>query len=179
MANGANLAYTKEAYTNVNGFEGIDAVASGDDMLLMYKIWQQHPQQVMYLKSKEAIVTTAPMKTWSAFFNQRRRWASKTLHYDDKKILGVAALVYSVNLWIVVLAIAAMLNSSNAWLLWSGLLIKTVLELPFVMSVAHFYGEQKLLWRFPLFQPLHILYTVSVGFISQLGSYEWKGRITK
>lgn len=178
MANGANLAYTKEAYTKVNGFEDIEAVASGDDMLLMYKIWQQHPEQVLYLKSKEAIVTTAPMSSWRAFINQRRRWASKTLHYEDKKVMAVAALVYAVNVWFVVLLIASLFNTTYGWLLLGYVLVKLLLELPFVYSIARFYNEQQLLWYFPLFQPLHILYTVSVGFLSQLGTYEWKGRRT-
>ena len=163
----------------MNGFEGIEAVASGDDMLLMYKIWQQHPEQVLYLKSKDAIVTTEPMPSWRAFINQRRRWASKTLHYEDKKVMAVAALVYLVNLWVLVLAAASFVDSNYSWLLLGYLMGKLVLELPFVYSVARFYNEQKLLWYFPLFQPLHILYTVSVGFLSQLGKYEWKGRRTK
>ncbi|HYH13842.1 MAG TPA: glycosyltransferase [Flavisolibacter sp.] len=179
MANGANLAYTKEAYTKVNGFEGIDAVASGDDMLLMYKIWQQQPKGVWYLKSKEAIVSTAPMPNWQAFINQRRRWASKTLYYDDKKVMAVAVLVYSVNVWFILLLITSFFNSNYGWLLLAYLFGKLVLELPFVYSVARFYKEQRLLWYFPLFQPLHILYTISVGFLSQLGGFEWKGRQTK
>jgi cellulose synthase/poly-beta-1,6-N-acetylglucosamine synthase-like glycosyltransferase len=31
MCNGANLAYTKKAFNDVNGFTGIDSIASGDD----------------------------------------------------------------------------------------------------------------------------------------------------
>ena len=49
----------------------------------------------------------------------------------------------------------------------------------FVSSVASFYNEKKLIFYFPLLQPLHILYTISIGFISQLGTYNWKGRKTK
>jgi len=56
MCNGANLAYTKEVFLEVDGFSGIDKISSGDDMLLMYKIWRKHPQNVHYLKSKKAIV---------------------------------------------------------------------------------------------------------------------------
>jgi cellulose synthase/poly-beta-1,6-N-acetylglucosamine synthase-like glycosyltransferase len=179
MCNGANLAYTGQAFKEVNGFKGIDAVASGDDMLLMYKIWKQHPDQVLYLKSKEAVVTTQPMKSWRAFFNQRRRWASKTLHYDDHRITAVLGLVYLVNLLFPALVIAAFLNPSYWLLVLAYLLVKTVIEFPFVASVARFYGERSLLKYFPLFQPLHILYTVSVGFLSQLGKYEWKERQTK
>ena len=45
MCNGANLAYEKKAFYEVNGFAGIDHIASGDDMLLMHKIWKQYPGQ--------------------------------------------------------------------------------------------------------------------------------------
>lgn len=179
MCNGANLAYTGGAFRAVNGFKDIDSVASGDDMLLMYKIWKQHPSQVLYLKSEEAVVSTEPMKTWKDFFNQRRRWASKTMHYDDYRITATLALVYLVNVLFVALLIAALLHPSYWKLVLAYLGAKTLIELPFVATVARFYGERRLLPYFPLLQPLHILYTVSVGFLSQLGKYEWKGRQTK
>ncbi|MBL0884484.1 MAG: glycosyltransferase, partial [Chitinophagaceae bacterium] len=60
MCNGANLAYKKAVFYEVGQFKGIDQVASGDDMLLMYKIKQQYPKQLGYLFHPEAIVTTAP-----------------------------------------------------------------------------------------------------------------------
>ena len=97
MCNGANLAYEKQLFFDVNGFEGIDHIASGDDMLLMHKIAKKYPDSIQYLKSIDAIVSTAPMKTWSDFFNQRIRWASKATHYEDKRILGVLMLVYLFN----------------------------------------------------------------------------------
>lgn len=179
MCNGANLAYTGGAFQAVNGFKGIDSVASGDDMLLMYKIWKQYPTKVAYLKSEEAVVCTEPMKTWKDFFNQRKRWASKTMHYDDYRITAVLGLVYLVNLWFLVLLVAAFLYPSYWKLVLVYLSLKTLIEFPFVAAVASFYNERRLLPYFPFFQPLHILYTVSVGFLSQLGNYEWKGRQTK
>lgn len=179
MCNGANLAYTGTAFKEVNGFSGIDAVASGDDMLLMYKIWKKHPDRVRYLKSEEAVMATEPMKTWRQFYNQRKRWASKTMHYDDYRITATLALVYLVNVLFVVLLVATLLNPSYWKLVLGYLVVKTGIEFPFVAAVARFYGEQSLLKYFPLLQPLHIGYTVSVGFLSQLGKYEWKGRQTK
>ncbi len=98
MCNGANLAYKRKMFYDVYGFVGIDKIASGDDMLLMHKIWKQHPAKVHYLKSKEAIVSTQPMKTWKSFFNQRIRWASKARSYDDKRIFLVLLMVYLFNL---------------------------------------------------------------------------------
>jgi cellulose synthase/poly-beta-1,6-N-acetylglucosamine synthase-like glycosyltransferase len=179
MCNGANLAYTRQSFMEVNGFEGIDHVATGDDMLLMYKIRKKNPGKVLYLKSSNAIVRTAPMSRWKDFIEQRKRWASKTLVYDDKRILAVLLFVYLLNCFFIVLLAAWIVHAFYGWYVLGFLLGKTLIELSFVSSVARFYRQENLLPYFFLMQPLHIFYTVAVGFISQLGRYEWKGRKTK
>lgn len=176
MCNGANLAYEKKAFEEVNGFERIDKIASGDDMLLMHKIWKKFPARVNYIKSKKVIVPTQPMKTWKEFFNQRTRWASKARFYNDKRILLVLLLVYLFNFSFLALLIAGF------WLpvLWLYLLAlwiaKTIIEFPFVYSVAQFFNKQSLLKYFFFFQPLHIAYTLVAGCLGQFGKYEWKER---
>jgi poly-beta-1,6-N-acetyl-D-glucosamine synthase len=179
MCNGANLAYKREAFEIVNGFHGIDKVATGDDMLLMHKIWKQCPDKTLYLKNKEAIVTSEPMPGWKDFFMQRKRWASKTLVYDDYRIIVVLAFVYLLNCSFVALVLASFFNGFFWWYVFVFILIKTIIELPFVNSVAKFYNEQSLVKYLFFFQPLHIFYTVFVGLMSQFGKYEWKGRKTK
>ncbi len=186
MCNGANLAYAKKAFEEVNGFEGIDNIASGDDMLLMHKIYQQQPEKVFFLKSKEVIVQTAPVKTLKDFFNQRIRWASKADKYDDKRIFYVLLLVYLFNviLWILpAIAIFSNIQYSifniqfSLFQFWIILLIgKTIIELIFLFPVASFFNKQKLLWLFPVAQPFHIAYTVIAGWLGKFGSYEWKER---
>ncbi|HEY0066054.1 MAG TPA: hypothetical protein VGB46_01785, partial [Flavisolibacter sp.] len=161
------------------GFSGIDHVASGDDMLLMYKIRKAHPGRVFYLKSRDAVVATAPMKTWSEFVNQRKRWASKTLVYEDGRIKAVLGFVYLFNCFFLLLFVMAFFGWSYIKLLLLMLAGKILAELFFLYPVAAFYQSRSLLRYFAFFQPIHILYTVSVGFLSQLGKYEWKGRRTK
>ena len=176
MCNGANLAYERKAFYEVNGFADVDHIASGDDMLLMYKIWKKYPQRIHYLKSKDAIVTTQPMKTWKEFFNQRIRWASKAKQYDDKRIFAVLLLVYLFNLSFLGLLVAGIWNLEfGIWFfaLWLG---KTLIEFPFVYSVATFFNKQKLMKYFFFFQPIHIFYTILSGLFGQFGKYEWKGR---
>ncbi|MGC4037825.1 MAG: glycosyltransferase [Chitinophagaceae bacterium] len=179
MSNGANLAYRKDIFYQVNGFNDIDNIASGDDMLLMHKIKTAHPDQVHYIKSKEAIVQTAAANSWNEFFNQRIRWASKANKYDDKRIFFVLLLVYLFNLSFLVLLIAGFFNH-QLWLylaiLW---LAKTIIEFPFVYSVASFFNRRSLMKYFFFFQPLHIAYTIIAGWLGQFGSYEWKGRKVK
>jgi cellulose synthase/poly-beta-1,6-N-acetylglucosamine synthase-like glycosyltransferase len=176
MCNGANLAYEKEAFYAVNGFENVDHIASGDDMLLMHKIFTKYPGKVFYLKSKPAIVETEPALSWSAFFQQRIRWASKADKYDDKRIFWVLLLVYSINLSFLALAIVSFWK--NIWLFFFCLLLiaKVLIEFPFVNTVAIFFGQQALLIWFPFLQPLHILYTIIAGWLGKFGHYNWKGR---
>ena len=92
MCNGANLAYQKDVFFEVGGFEGIDQVASGDDMLLMHKIQTRYPNEIMFLKSKDVIVTTRAAESLKEFINQRIRWASKADRYTDKKITAVSVI---------------------------------------------------------------------------------------
>ncbi|MDB5249555.1 MAG: N-acetylglucosaminyltransferase [Segetibacter sp.] len=179
MCNGANLAYKKQVFYEVDGFKGIDKIASGDDMLLMHKIYVRYKKQVHFLLSQPSIVETLPMETWKDFINQRIRWASKADKFDDTRILAVLVFIYLLNLSFLILPFAAIWNR-NVWWYWLAMLAaKTVIDLRFMVPVAKFFGEEKLLWWFPVMQPFHIVYTVIAGWLGKFGKYTWKGREVK
>ncbi len=179
MCNGANLAYEKSAFEEVGGFMGIDMIASGDDMLLMYKIYHAYPDGVMYLKSRDAVVRTLPVADLPAFMNQRIRWSSKADKYEDKRITRVLALVYVWNVILLLFGIITIFHPTLvSWLL--GLLVyKIVIELFFLAPVAAFFHKISLLPWFIPGQPFHIVYIVVAGWLGKFGSYEWKGRQVK
>jgi cellulose synthase/poly-beta-1,6-N-acetylglucosamine synthase-like glycosyltransferase len=179
MCNGANLAYEKKAFETVGGFAGIDQIASGDDMLLMHKIYVLNPQKVMYCLSPDAVVETKPAENLKAFFNQRIRWASKALVYHDKRIFYVLMLVYLLNSLLLAFFIYSLATTHLVPALMILILVKTMVELAFLVPVARFYNKTSLLFYFLPAQPFHILYTVIAGFLGQAGSYEWKGRKLK
>lgn len=181
MCNGANLAYTQKAFYAVNGFNGINAIASGDDMLLMHKIAKQFPGEIKYLKSKEVMVQTAPVKSLKEFFQQRIRWASKADQYNEKGIFLALLLVYLFNVLLLVYPIVTLLTGHAKYLTaWVFMIVtKTIAELIFLFPVALFFNKQKLLWLFPLLQPLHIIYIAIAGWLGKFGSYKWKGRMVK
>jgi len=176
MCNGANLLYTKEAYLQVRGFEGIDHIASGDDMLLMEKINKAFPGGVAYCFSEDAIVLTEPAATWSAFIQQRIRWSSKAKNYTSFFTKAVLLLVYLLNAAVVALLLA---GAFDLQLLKYGLLLvamKTIVELPFMIRIARFFNKPALVAWFIPFQPLHALYTVVAGTFGLFSRYRWKGR---
>ena len=176
MCNGANLAYDKNIFYEVDGFKSIDKVASGDDMLLMQKVRRSHPSQVAYLKSKSAIVFSKTELSWKNFFNQRLRWASKARMYNELNIFLVQFLVYIFNLLFLVLFIASFWEFNYFILLLILWIAKTLVELPFVNSVATYFNKRHLVKWFLFLQPVHIVYTIVVGLLSQFVNYKWKDR---
>lgn len=179
MCNGANLAYSKVAFEAVGGFNDIDHIASGDDMLLMQKMAKRFPGAIGYCKSKDAIVVTAPASSWKAFYRQRIRWASKARHYRQPAMFWVLLHVYCTNL--ALLSLLVMSFRYPLSLMYFVLLCATkfLMEVVFVKPVAQFFRQEKLLPWLLWLQPLHIVYIVVAGLMAQLTGYEWKGRKLK
>ena len=179
MCNGANLAYSKKVFYEVNGFKGIDNIASGDDMLLMHKIYVRFQKQVHFLFSQESIVKTLPMETWKDFINQRIRWASKADKFEDKRIFSVLVFIYLFNLSFFIIPFAAIWYKNIAYYWLATIAAKTLIDMRFMVPAARFFKEEKLLWWFPLMQPFHIIYTIVAGWLGRFGKYTWKGRVVK
>lgn len=177
MCNGANLAYRKSVFEAVGGFDGIDGIASGDDMLLMQKVARRPGARIGYCLSPDAIVDTPPAHGLQPFLRQRIRWASKARFYEERRIFLVLLLIWLANLSLPLLAVAGLLHNplllhTAGWLL----LGKTAVELAFLWPVAGFFGMRRSLAWFPAAQPFHVIYTILAGLLGQLGTYEWKGR---
>lgn len=180
MCNGANLAYKKDIFFEVNGFKGIDNIASGDDMLLMNKIKAKYKNEVSFLFSNDAIVTTHPMPSWKSFFNQRIRWASKAEQFKtkDNNIFLVLVLVYLFNVGLFVLPFLSFINFHCLYYWFLFIFFKTLAELAFALPVAKFFG-QRFIWWFPFLQPIHIVYIVASGWLGKFGTFSWKDRNVK
>lgn len=179
MSSGANLCYLKQAFNQVDGFAGIDDIATGDDMLLMQKFSERYPGQISYAFTPEAIVDTATEPSWGAFLRQRIRWASKARRYRDKRIFRILLLVYLLNLILLVMMATSFLGPDYFVICLLALFLKAMAEWNFVSDILKFFSLQQLLPLFPLSQPLHVVYTVLSGTFGQLGPVEWKGRKVK
>jgi cellulose synthase/poly-beta-1,6-N-acetylglucosamine synthase-like glycosyltransferase len=184
LCNGANLAYTREAFESVGGFAGNDHLASGDDLFLLHKITSMPTRKVVYHLSEDVVVNTLPESGWLAFFRQRIRWGSKTRHYRDGSLLPVLAFVFLYNLILMIWMVMCMqgclqhADSCKAMriVLGVGFGIKMIAELSLMMPAARFFNLRKTIIWFPLMQPLHVGYTVLAGILSQFRTFTWKGR---
>jgi cellulose synthase/poly-beta-1,6-N-acetylglucosamine synthase-like glycosyltransferase len=179
MCNGANLAYEKQAFYDVNGFEGIDYIASGDDMLLMLKLVKKYPHSLGFLKSNDAAVFTYPQHSVSEFFMQRSRWASKSAHYSDKRITAILVAAYLFNLLLVINIVGALFSGLILKLLFAQVIIKLVTEFLLLGSVASFFKRKDLLSVFLPAQFMHIIYVLIVGITGTFAKQKWKGRVIR
>ena len=174
MCNGANLAYTKNLFSELNGFDGNDKIASGDDVFLLQKAIQFRPEKVGYLKNRESIIYTKPEKNWSKLFFQRVRWASKTGSYNGFFGKFLAVIVFITNLSFV-LGFVFGVWGFGFWILGFGFVIKLLVDLILINKTNQFIGNQKFI--FPILSSLfYPFFCVFVAIYSFFGDFDWKGR---
>jgi cellulose synthase/poly-beta-1,6-N-acetylglucosamine synthase-like glycosyltransferase len=177
--NGANLAYRREVFYELKGFQGIDQLASGDDELFLHKVASVYPDGIGFCKARGAMVYTHAKSSLSEFIQQRKRWASKSTKYKNKAVVFIGVLVWVFNLLIVLMSILGFFNPFY-WYLCLGIIsIKFVAELFFQIVLCRFANRIKLLWLLPLLTITHIFYMLYIGIAGNSGKYNWKGRMVR
>jgi glycosyltransferase involved in cell wall biosynthesis len=175
MCNGANFAYTKSIFQELNGFNGNDGIASGDDVFLLQKAIAQFPEKVHYLKSENNIVITKPSNDWKSLFYQRVRWASKTSSYQSTFGKGLGILVFGGNLCLVLglsCWVLGLVSFPNIFLLFA---LKFSVDAILIYKANYFLNKTKMRYLV-LSSLLYPFFSVSVALYSLFGKYEWKGR---
>lgn len=175
MCNGANFAYTKSLFENLNGFAGNDKIASGDDVFLLQKAIEKFPNEVHYLKTQEAIVTTKPTENWKALFYQRVRWAAKTSSYKSNygKFLGLIVFFGNLSFVIAFFLLLFQILDYPFFVLFAFL--KFMIDFVLIYQTNKFLSKTRIksLLLSSLFYPF---FSTTVALYSLFGSYEWKER---
>lgn len=178
--NGANLAYRRSTFYEVGGFNGIDDVASGDDELLLHKVAEKYPERIGFCKSREAIVYTDAKPTLASFLSQRKRWASKSTKYKDKRVVVLGVLIWFFNLALLISTVHLLCTLPDFyWFFVISLGLKAGVELFFLMPITSFARRSRLLLYLPFLSLIHALYLVYIGVAGNIGKYDWKGRTVK
>lgn len=182
MANGAHLAYRKDIFTHVKGFAGNDHMASGDDLFLLEKFLAYDAKSVHYLKSRQAIVRTAPQVTWRGFVSQRKRWAAKASGFNNAFAKAVGILVFLGNLATLIaycmLLYAFFLPSypNHVGLIGGALLLKYLLDGVLIFKALRFTGSVRTFIWYPAIALGYPLLTLMIAILAFTTSYTWKGR---
>jgi glycosyltransferase involved in cell wall biosynthesis len=177
LCNGANLAYKKETFLKLNGFDGNSNIASGDDIFLFEKFIQAYPNEVLFVKSKLAMVTTFPLESWKDVVQQRIRWAAKSSSYNLWFAKFVGLMVFLMNLSVIIALGLTLWNGSY----WSNLLLigglKIAIDSRLIIDTSHYYrGKSKKIRDLIFASLLYPFFSVFIAVSSLLSGYRWKGR---
>lgn len=175
--NGANLAYRRDVFFEMGGFKGIDNLASGDDELFLHKVAEKYADRIGFCKSREAIVYTDAKPDLPSFISQRKRWASKSTKYKDKRVIVLGVLIWMFNLALIcsLITFLVLLPTCNWWLL-TAFGLKMFVEFFFMIPVLSFAKRLELLRYLPFLTVIHTFYLVYIGVAGNIGTYDWKGR---
>ncbi|MBN1560920.1 glycosyltransferase [candidate division KSB1 bacterium] len=175
MANGANFAYRRQVYDELNGFAGVDAYVSGDDDLLLQKIHASRNWRCAFASDVQCAVVTRPCKTWRGFFQQRFRWASKGRVYP-KKLFLLESAIYLYYLSLIATTILFLLGGFGNLYMLLPLAVKFFADFVFMRLAAR--KLQHNINPFILFTTewLQMAYVVLGGVWGLWGTYTWKGR---
>jgi cellulose synthase/poly-beta-1,6-N-acetylglucosamine synthase-like glycosyltransferase len=177
--NGANLAYRKDIFMELNGFQGIEELASGDDELFLHKVAAKYPEKIGFCKSREAVVYTEAKDSLSSFISQRKRWASKSTHYKKKAIVYLGVGVWLFNVFLLLNLINAIVNPEYWVLTICFFGAKVLMEFIFMIPLSCFFQRSNLLIYLPFLSFIHIFYLIYIGVAGNSGKYYWKGRLVR
>ncbi len=175
MANGANLAYKKEVFNQLNGFENNNFITSGDDVFLLENFLSHNPKKVLFLKDYAACVSTYPVKTWKTLIQQRKRWAAKATHFSNTYTQLIGLLVFITNGICILAFFAAFFNPRYIWLFCLKFIIDTVL----IFKTAGFFQQKINLFSYLKTLLFYPFFTFYIAAISMFGSFHWKDRAFK
>lgn len=182
MANGAHLAYRKEVFYQVKGFEGNDHMASGDDLFLLEKFLYHNVKAVHYLKSKDVIVRTSAQDNWSDFMNQRKRWAAKASGFKSNfaKAAGIVVVLGNLSM---VIAYGMLLYtifdntySSHLAFISTAILLKYSIDGLLIFKAKRFTGSHRNFFWYLLVALCYPIMTLTITLLAFTTSYTWKGR---
>ena len=179
LCNGANLAYKKDLFKKLNGFDGNTNIASGDDVFLLEKAIKHNPEKVRFLKSEEVIVKTKPQQDFANLLSQRIRWAAKTSSYNNwfGKLAGLIVLMMNASL--VCSLLFVLITLLDAKILGYIFIIKFSIDFLLIYKTARFFNQEVYLSSYLISSLLYPFFSVYVATISVFKGYKWKGNYYK
>ncbi|HRG02064.1 MAG TPA: glycosyltransferase [Bacteroidia bacterium] len=176
MCNGANLAFKKNIYEKVNGYESHLHLSSGEDIFLLESFKTVDANKIFYGLSRELIVKTKTENSLGTFLNQRTRWASKTKNNSNFINSFFAFTVVLSNLIFLALLVAILKKSIILPYLSIFGLAKFVFDFLLLFLASDFLGRLKYIWLIIPFECVYWIYALIIGLASFIYRPSWKGK---
>lgn len=179
ICSSANLAFTKKIFLEVNGYNDNDHLSSGDDELLMQKIYYSTNSSIQFCWDEVALVRTDSNPNLQEFLQQRRRWASKSFFYKSKVFIVLLTSIFLLYLALIVLPIMSLFNGNYFSLVGVSFIMKFSIEYLIIREGKDFLFDGENMRYFIIAQLIQIPYIVVSSLLGVFGNYSWKNRKVK
>ena len=171
MCNGANLSFTKEAYSRHNG-NLHDDIPSGDDIFLLHSLKKDPISKVLWLESADALAIAASSTGIKQFFKQRNRWISKSKAYNDRATIIAGLVTFLANITILSLITAAIFKSEFIQVLVFAFIIKAIPDFLILYNTTARYNRKPLMKWFLPSEIIYPFYVLGVCLCALLSEYK-------
>lgn len=172
MCNGANLAFTKEAWLQ-SQHELHDEQISGDDMFLLLSV-KKRRGVIRFLKSSKVFVSTSTTTTFKSFIRQRQRWTSKSTVYTDWQVIFTACTVFLVSLIQIALLAFSIYDLLYLYLFAVVFVVKYLADLLLLSKVSGFFELKHAVVNSFMLSLLYPFYIVVVAITGLMSKPVWK-----
>ena len=180
ICNAANIAHRKKVFDEVGGFTYQMSLSSGDDELLMQKIYRDTDYKIKFALDKNTIVLTEANPTLKDFYHQRKRWASKGLFYGDHLLLLKLVLIFLFYLSLIIQPILGFIISTKFFFTFIiSFLFKIFAEYLVLKKGTTLLFDFNILKPFLITEILQVPYILVSGFMGMFGNLVWKDRKIK
>lgn len=175
--NGANFIYEREVFNELDGFKDIDHKATGDDELFLHKVNRKYRNSAGFIKAESATVKTYAKTTLKEFVQQRKRWASKSTGYTDKRVVLIVIGVFLFNLSLLLSSVLSFFDQYIFDYLKTALILKFIFDGIFLYMMLKFFKNLRYILLLPLMIILYVFYILFIGVLGNINkTYHWKGR---
>jgi len=165
---GQNLAYKKEDFYKINGFEKVKDQISGDDMYIVQQI--SSIKGAVFNYSPKSFVTTRSKKSIKGYLNQRTRWSSNSKYTFRSSPIFFAFLLS-----------AFLANSSVLYSIisLSNISLFLILAKFFLEGFVIFIGNRIFLTKitflsYSIWNLTQPIYIPIIGLAGLIGKFSWK-----
>ncbi len=173
-SNANNFAFRREAFNEIGGYGiSVGKVVSGDDDLLLQKIWKSKKWKIRFMIDNSGIVLTLPTQTTKGVFEQRKRWGSKTVHYN---ILQVVILSGIFLFYVSILFSLVLGFFIQDFLYWGFIMVVVKMsgEAILMFPGTRLFGQQKLRWYIIPASIIQLPMVISAVVLGVFGKFNWK-----
>lgn len=176
ICSGANLCYRKDVFIQINGFEGNEHIASGDDVFILNKMFDYQPHKVGFIFHPDKAVFTKPLQYWCGLIEQRKRWMSKTGSIDNIWLKLIGIMVWVTNFWFIFSLFCIIIKSANWKYFTLFLIFKMFLDTIYLIMIKRKMNERVNFKSLIISNIIYPFFSIGITILWFFFGFKWKER---